>query len=173
MKLTIDGEEMAEIEYEAYVPETLELWIPEEFYVDRSINVAFECDDGSFAAVGPIYIYQYEYEQVGRKSQASGPMVQKSYTLNSKSVKFSPNPFIKTVSINFQTHTEVKLCMKAYDVTGRVVKDIYNGTISGNHILKWNGDDNHGRKIAQGVYILRVENLNTGEIYQKKLVKVK
>ncbi|GAH28341.1 unnamed protein product, partial [marine sediment metagenome] len=104
MKVTVDGEEIGEIEYEPYKPETLECLIPEAFYKDSLIEVTFECDGGDFATIGPIYIYRYESGEVGSKGgHYGGPMTQGTFNRNRFSLTIFPNPFIQTLRIRFQT----------------------------------------------------------------------
>lgn len=172
MKVMIDNEEVGEIEYESCEPKTLEIWVSPEFYADSVVEVVFECDDGDFAAVGPVYIYQYEYEETGGTG-GGGPMAQQSHSLNSSLITFSPNPFNQTLNIKFQSQTDAKYSIKAYNVTGRVVKSIYEGMINGNRILNWKGDDDNKRTVSQGIYFLRVENLDTKETFVYKTLRIK
>ncbi|MBE0433205.1 T9SS type A sorting domain-containing protein [candidate division WOR-3 bacterium] len=171
MKLNIDGEEVGEIEYDPYEPETLELWIPEGFYADSIINAVFERDDGDFAAVGPIFIYRYEYGS-GGGGQGGGPMAQQGQSLERGAITFSPNPFITTLSIRFQGQVGARFSIKAYDVAGRLVKNIYEGMINSSRVVRWCGDDEKGRTASQGIYFLRIENLETKESIIQKALRV-
>ncbi len=172
VKISIDGEEVGEIEYETYEPETLELWIPAAFYADGVINVIFECDDGDFAAVGPIFIYQYEYEE-GEGGFPGGPMTQENQPINKFSFMITPNPFIQNLNIKFQNQTEKGISVKVYDVSGRLVKNLYKGVIKGTSILKWDSKDETGGSVAQGVYFLQVENFTSGDTFCRKIIKVR
>jgi len=166
-KVKIDNEEVGEIEYEAYKPETLELWISSEFYADSIINVVFECDDGDFAAVGPVYIYRYEYEEGGGNG---GPMAQQSHSLNSGSITIFPNPFKDKLNIRYQTTEKNNVNLKIYDVTGRLIKQFNHLTNSAVNQVIWNGKDDHGRAVSQGVYFVQVENLIRGKSSVHKVI---
>ncbi|MEM2722602.1 MAG: T9SS type A sorting domain-containing protein, partial [Thermoplasmata archaeon] len=61
--IKIDGKMKKLIKYKAYIPESLSIWIPPAFYKDGEIEVSFEKIRGDYAISGPIYIYQYEYEE--------------------------------------------------------------------------------------------------------------
>ncbi|MCK4250896.1 T9SS type A sorting domain-containing protein [candidate division WOR-3 bacterium] len=171
-KVMIDNEEVAEIEYEAYEPETLECWIPSEFYADSIVEVIFECDDGDFASVGPIFIYQYEYEE-GEGGFPGGPMTQENQPINKFSFMITPNPFIQNLNIKFQNQTEKGISVRVYDVSGRLVKSLYRGIVSGHSTLTWKGDDENGRTVSQGVYFLQVKNLTSGDTFCRKIIKVR
>ncbi|MBE0433207.1 T9SS type A sorting domain-containing protein [candidate division WOR-3 bacterium] len=171
IKVMIDEEEIGEIEYYGYEPETLELWIPEGFYADSVIDVIFECDDGDFASIGPIFIYRYEYGS-GGGGQGGGPMAQQGQSLERGAITFSPNPFITTLSIRFQGQVGARFSIKAYDVAGRLVKNIYEGMINSSRVVRWCGDDEKGRTASQGIYFLRIENLETKESIIQKALRV-
>ena len=161
------------IKYNAYEPETLEFWIPPAFYQDGVIDVVFDKISGSFATAGPIYIYQYEYEE-GEIS--GGPMAQEGYAINNRSVIIFPNPFREQIEIRL--HPEIAgqilgvmdggITIKIYDVAGRLTKRISNPT----ERIIWNGSDENGRKVSSGVYFLRIENSNRKEAISKKIIKV-
>ncbi len=171
-KVMIDNEEVAEIEYEAYEPETLECWIPPAFYADSVIEVMFECDDGDFAAVGPIFIYQYEYEE-GEGGFPGGPMVQQGYTVNNRPVAIYPNPFKEKLTITYQSFDKGRVSINIYDVTGRLVKQFDRTLVSLSDQITWNGNDQNGRIVAQGIYFIRIENLDSGETLCRKVLKIK
>ncbi len=174
MKVMIDGEEVAEIEYEAGIPESRELVISPEFYTDSIISVSFECDDGDFAAVGPVYIYRYESETMGGKTGTSnGPMAQKSSSSNSGSIAIFPNPFNYGINISFPNQTGAKFSIKVYDVTGRLIQNIYDGPVYRKQVLNWNGKDENGTMVSQGIYFLRIRNYDSGDTFCMKVLKIK
>jgi len=161
------------IKYNAYEPETLELWIPPAFYKDGVIEVLLDKKSGDFAAIGPLYIYRYEYEDESGEIVSGGPMEQESQPLSTTSFTITPNPFNLNLNIRFQTQTGEKYSIKVYDVAGRLVKKIYKGVINDNRVLNWHGKDENGRVVAQGIYFLRIENLDSGETFCEKVLKIK
>ena len=67
-----------------------------------------------------------------------------------------PSPFNPTTQIRYsipRTSAKVELCI--YDAVGRFVRSLAVSSGSGSVI--WNGDDNGGRKVASGVYIVRLK----------------
>jgi hypothetical protein len=171
-KVMIDNEEVAEIEYEAYEPETLACWIPSEFYADSVVEVIFECDDGDFTSVGLIYIYQYEYEE-GEGGFPGGPMTQENHSLVQFSFICHPNPFNDKVHINFSFPTVCQVKATIYDVAGRFIKKLYQDLAEGSISINWCGSDDDGNAVSQGVYFLQIENLSTGETSVQKILKIK
>ena len=60
------------------------------------------------------------------------------------------------IHFSLPSHTRVKL--EVFDVSGRHLQTLADKTYSaGSHTLYWNGCDAKGRKIAQGVYLVRME----------------
>lgn len=172
-KIIIDGEEVSEIEYEAFEPETLECSICPVFYSDSIIDVSFECDDGDFAAIGPVYIYRFENE--GGKDRGGSQMIQltQNHPTRSTTVSLSPNPFRARLDIKYVTPENSRISVKIYDVSGRLVKQTNLISHSSTNKITWNGDDNAGQPVAQGVYFLRFENLDTKESVSRKLLRLR
>jgi hypothetical protein len=65
-RIKVDNLPEVQIAYNTQRPETLEVWIPPTLYADGVVNVKFKKVAGSFAALGPIYIYRYEDEHDDR-----------------------------------------------------------------------------------------------------------
>jgi hypothetical protein len=171
MRVDIDGSINTTVNYNAAHPETLELWIPPELYTDSSVTVELHGINTGLT-VGPIYIYRYECGPGNKMS--GGTMTQDNQPSSEVFFAITPNPFHKELNIRCQiTDVSQRISLKVYDVTGRLVKDIYKGSIKGNNILKWHGEDENGRPVAQGIYFIRVEDLDTDETLCKKVLRIK
>lgn len=84
-----------------------------------------------------------------------------------------PNPFTTEVSVKCSGIGEKqKVTLGIYDVTGRLVKNIYKGMINGRRTVNWHGDNENGRSVSQGIYFLRLKNLETDETFSRKLIKL-
>lgn len=171
--LKIDDKMKHLIKYDAYEPEILEFWIPPAFYKDGMIEVLLDRIKGDFAAIGPIYIYRYEYEEESGEIASGGPMAQESQPLSKNSFAIAPNPFSHTIKIALQSQTQKEISVKVYDVAGRLVKNLFTGRLNTNQMLTWSGEDENNRVTAQGIYFIRIENLASGEISVYKVLKVK
>jgi hypothetical protein len=69
-----------------------------------------------------------------------------------------PNPFNPTTSIKFTLPKASDVTLKVYDLLGREVRTLVNGTTeAGYYETVWNGHNNLGAQVATGVYIYRIE----------------
>ena len=100
-------------------------------------------------------------------------MAKGSQPLNQGSLVLSPNPFTTSLQIAFQNQAEYPMSVKVYDITGRLVKNLHNGAICNTSTLRWHGDDDCGRAVAQGIYFLQVRNLDTNETTVHKVLRVR
>ena len=84
-------------------------------------------------------------------------------TVNSLSQNF-PNPFNPTTTIKFGLRAKGHVSIKIYDVAGRLVRTLVNDVREAGHYnVTWNGENNHGNKVASGVYFFK---MNTAD-YEK------
>jgi hypothetical protein len=73
-------------------------------------------------------------------------------------VAVSPNPFVASTAISFSTPQAGRVRASIVDVGGRVVRTLESaGTAAGPRRLDWDGRDESGRRLASGVYFVRVE----------------
>ncbi|MEO0227931.1 MAG: T9SS type A sorting domain-containing protein, partial [candidate division WOR-3 bacterium] len=166
-KVKIDNKLQHLIKYNAYEPETLEFWIPPAFYKDGAIDVVFERISGDFATTGPIYIYQYEEETT---ELASGPMAQQTKPREDNAVSIYPNPFSAVLNIRLTDSQNGKMSIKVYDISGRLVREWDN--MKSDKVI-WDGTDNDGRIISQGIYFLQIRDCDTGKSTVHKILKVR
>jgi hypothetical protein len=79
-----------------------------------------------------------------------------------------PNPFIKQTKIVYEVpgkqinqklgikSTAVRISIKIYDVTGRLIKTLIDGQKEpGVYTIVWNGEDESGKKVGTGVYFCK------------------
>ncbi len=154
------------VNYNAQVPEVLEFWIPSELYQDSVLNLTFERVIGGFASLGPIYIYRYENDRGG------GPMSWLNQSALETHFTLAPNPFATTLNIKCQSQGKNNVSVKVYDISGRLVKELFKGTIDRGFLLRWNGEDEFGRIVSQGVYFVRIDYFDTESASVHKVVKI-
>jgi hypothetical protein len=71
-----------------------------------------------------------------------------------------PNPVRGTAAITFALPREAKVTIRLYDVAGRTVAELADGVYpAGEHMQGWDGRDAHGRSVAGGVYLMRLETM--------------
>lgn len=70
-----------------------------------------------------------------------------------------PNPFRQSTALRYELPEPSDVTLKVYDVLGREVKHISGGPqAAGPHVALWDGTDNHGAKVAAGVYLVVVDD---------------
>jgi flagellar hook assembly protein FlgD len=81
-----------------------------------------------------------------------------------------PNPFNPRTTIKFSTARGGRVTIMVYDVSGRVVRTLVDGTQKpGIHSVVWDGSDDRGRRVGAGVYWTQMK---TGEYLSTKKVVV-
>jgi hypothetical protein len=70
----------------------------------------------------------------------------------------SPNPFADGTVVRFDLPSAAKVRVSVYDVTGQLVRTLHDAeAAAGVHRLEWDGSDSSGRRVARGVYFVRME----------------
>ncbi len=68
-----------------------------------------------------------------------------------------PNPFEFQTQITYKLDEAQEVQIRVVDLNGRVVANVdrsYKG--AGNHMVRWNGDDNSGGKLPTGLYLIQI-----------------
>ncbi len=87
---------------------------------------------------------------VGEKNDLPGPLPEDLPL----TIHASPNPFRGITTIMLGIPEELKVDIRIYDITGRVVRQIAARSCpQGTHPFAWDGRDDSGSKVAGGVYI--------------------
>ena len=69
-----------------------------------------------------------------------------------------PNPFNSSTTLHYEIPTNTQVKLTIYDVLGRRIVVIDQGTRSaGSHEAIWNGTDEEGMPVGNGVYIFRFQ----------------
>ena len=68
-----------------------------------------------------------------------------------------PNPFNPRTEIRFALPAAQEIGLKVYDLEGRLVRILADGwQEAGEHTLYWHGENNHGERVASGIYFYRL-----------------
>jgi hypothetical protein len=68
----------------------------------------------------------------------------------------SPNPARSHVAIRYSLAADGPVTLAVHDIAGRVVRQLLASSVRrGAYRAAWNGTDNHGRSVADGVYFLK------------------
>ena len=99
---------------------------------------------------------------------AGEPIANAGYTVRLYPV--SPNPVSGNARFSFDLAAQGVVSLGVYDVAGRLVARVVDGTMpAGSHSVSWNGTDRGGRRVANGVYFVR---LDTESISQTRRLTV-
>jgi hypothetical protein len=84
----------------------------------------------------------------------------------------APNPCNPRATITFTMANAGPATVRVFDARGRLVRQLHDGWLdSGAHGLSWSGDDDNGRPVATGVYLVRAESGGDAETARVTVVK--
>ena len=92
--------------------------------------------------------------QVGIKDEPAEPSLGPLVTRLERVV---PNPFRSQLVIRYSLAAEGLVVLRVHDLTGRVVRTLVNARQQpGRYSLSWNGRDDQGRLLGNGVYFCKL-----------------
>jgi hypothetical protein len=69
-----------------------------------------------------------------------------------------PNPTTKNVELSFDLSKSQSVVLAVFSVEGRRIRTLHRGTLeSGHHQLAWDGLDDHGKPVSDGMYFARLD----------------
>lgn len=77
-----------------------------------------------------------------------------------------PNPFNNRTLIEFTSKRVENARLEIYDITGKIVKILFDGPANGYQSLWWDGTDQNGNKVSSGLYIYSFKTADQA-IYRK------
>ncbi|MBA4312997.1 MAG: hypothetical protein C0417_10245 [Chlorobiaceae bacterium] len=93
----------------------------------------------------------------------SSSAINRDLTINGKPTEFAldqnyPNPFNPTTNIRYQIPEDAShITLRVYNSIGELVSTLVNGTQSaGEYQIEWNGTNDFGVPVANGMYIYRI-----------------
>ncbi len=83
-----------------------------------------------------------------------------------------PNPFNPSTQIRFDVPETADATLMIYDITGRLVRTLYDGTLNaGRYTFAWDSKDDHGAPVSTGVYLYRLNTTHYSASQKMLLVK--
>jgi hypothetical protein len=84
-----------------------------------------------------------------------------------------PNPFRPATTLAFELVEPTRVGLRVYDVSGRSIRTLRRGDLAepGRHEVIWDGRDDSGRRVAAGVYFVRLQAGPRGET--RRLVRLR
>jgi hypothetical protein len=112
--------------------------------------------------VGSKSVYWYKIEEISTtgESEFLGPIsVMSNFIPDEFALAQNyPNPFNPVTTIVYDVPAQSDVTIRIFSLLGKQVKTIFNEKQSpGRFELEWNGTDDTGRKLASGVYFLRMD----------------
>lgn len=79
-----------------------------------------------------------------------------------------PNPFNPTTTIGFSIPYSMDIVLNVYDISGRLVKTLVDETkYAGFHSCVWDGKDQNGNSVSNGLYIYKLTSNQNSSISNK------
>jgi hypothetical protein len=92
--------------------------------------------------------------------------------IDSNITRAYPNPFFSGITIRYQLHANVKVDLKIFNILGQEVRTLVNGRqFEGEYEIPWQGVDNHGKSLANGIYFYELR-INGFQMAVNKLIKI-
>ncbi|MEZ4655889.1 MAG: T9SS type A sorting domain-containing protein [Candidatus Eisenbacteria bacterium] len=83
-----------------------------------------------------------------------------------------PNPITPTTTVTFTLSRSALVRAALFDVAGRRIRDLWNGSLPpGSHVLPVGDSTDFGRRLADGVYLLRIDA--DGARHTQKLIAIR
>ena len=80
-----------------------------------------------------------------------------------------PNPFNPSITIEYMLPHASNMVVTIYDLLGRPVKELHRSwQVAGRHKIIWNGENQNGKPVASGIYLLKISANNWME--SKKII---
>jgi hypothetical protein len=113
------------------------------------LAVCGDVDDAGFVGMGVLRVIHPQY-----KDGAMGAELPVAFAL----YETTPNPFSAHTVIRYALPTQANVKLNIYDVTGRKVKTLVNGTVgAGYHNVNWDARDDWGRRVSSGTYFVKFD----------------
>ena len=84
-----------------------------------------------------------------------------------------PNPFNPSTVIRYGIADPGRVTVRIYDASGRLVRDLVDDAhaVPGAYVVRWDGTNDEGRRVASGVYFYRLDSAGTTRV--RKMVVLK
>jgi len=83
-----------------------------------------------------------------------------------------PNPFNPETTISYALKEAGKVRLVIYNILGQEVRTLVDDVRqAGRHSIRWDGKDNHGKKVSGGVYIYKLQTKETSMTRKMILLK--
>lgn len=131
----------------------------------RYSNILCADDGTKWIKVYPGCIINFSGEIVENDDPMASPISQVKLTSY-------PNPFTEGTTLSFHSETKEALKLKIYNIKGQeVYSTSINASATDETSWYWNGLDLHGKRVATGIYLARIEGRNFQA--QRRMIMIK
>jgi hypothetical protein len=107
--------------------------------------------------------FSFPYDDI--TNQNVTPLVSKLY-------QNYPNPFNPVTTIRFDLAKGGRVKLSIYNIKGQLVNCLVDDYLrTGSHSIIWNGKDNQNRRVASGIYFIRIESKELNSVRKAILMK--
>ncbi len=83
-----------------------------------------------------------------------------------------PNPFKTQTTIEFFLNSNSKVKLSIYNINGQIITTLINKYLAkGIHKIIWDGNDNSGKNVSEGIYFYKLQSQNFIEANKMILIK--
>jgi hypothetical protein len=106
----------------------------------------------------PGKIYRYQLGAIDNDGEFLSPPVTVTIPwIETALYQNVPNPFHPTTTISFYLPENERITLIVYDVTGRVIRRLFDGAVRfGRTEVTWDGVNDAGERVGSGVYLYRL-----------------
>jgi hypothetical protein len=127
-----------------------------------------DCDSDLFVGdqVGGLYFYRNVSPTSVSSSALEGSP--ETFILNQN----YPNPFNPETTIRFELPKSSHVVIKIFNTVGQEIRTLVDRLYeAGNHTIGWDGKDNHGTVVANGVYLYKLQAPDFTQVRKMSLIK--
>ena len=77
-----------------------------------------------------------------------------------------PNPFTNEITIEVWNPEKTEIDVAIYNLLGQRIKNLYNSENQGQLLLKWDGTNDSGNMVIQGVYLCKMNGKTIKIVYK-------
>lgn len=159
--IRLDGESCGEVDLSPRLVTTFECEVPQASVADGSLTVEVARIAGACALVSELYLCQVEGRDAGSVetgAQLRAGLVHNRFRFHG----LSPNPSRGDVTLSYEIAARCDVTVHIFDVAGRLTRDLSQlQQAPGAHSVAWNQATNPNRRVASGVYFVRLTAVNT------------
>jgi hypothetical protein len=158
----LNGQKVGEMELVPGQPDTFSFVIPKDMYRRGRLEFVLDKKNGKFACLSELALYRWkEKVKDGAQVQGGGPQGSGEVELLPKVYELSqsyPNPARDGVTIRYALPKASQVNLSVYNISGQLIRKLVNATQkAAYHVVLWDGRDESGRRVSNGVYLYRIQ----------------